>query len=83
MVNKQRLAVIASLEGVNGEQIMAHKVEEDQVLITVENTREWCRLHYEVVEDGTYNQSVKNIKLPYIVVNDNVYSIDDFHDWKK
>lgn len=51
-------------------------VEDDQ---EDEKTTKWYRLRYEVI-DG-YNQKIT--RLPYIVYKQDVYAIDDFHEWKR
>jgi len=78
---KQRFSVIASREGYQGEQLQIHKIENNAVYMTVGNERKWYKISYEIVQDGIYNQSVRKIRLPYIVYKKDVYSLDSFHDW--
>jgi len=82
-----KYAVIASLSGHGGERLLIHTVKGNEVYMTIEEGEDtetdWHKLSYKIVEDGVYNQSVKNISLPYIVYKNNVYSINDFHEWKR
>lgn len=84
------MQVIASIEGYNGESILIKDLdtESDENGVFVEVTKGdkgifkgWLRVSYKMVEDGTYNQSVHTIPLPYIVIGRDVYSIEDFHYW--
>lgn len=83
---KRRYGIIASLEGYQGEQLLMHRVKGNSVYMTIkkeeESEMDWFQLSYARKSDGTYNQSVKKIRLPYIVYKNDVYSIDDFHEWK-
>jgi len=80
-------AVIASLSGYGGERLLMHSVKGSKVYMTIEDEgdkkTDWFELRYKIVNDGVYNQSVKNIPLPYIVYKKDVYSINDFHEWKR
>ena len=76
-----KMRVVASREGYNGENILITDIEEDRVFVEVGEFKQWVSISYRIVEDGVYNQSVKNIALPYIVINRDVYSIDSFHTW--
>lgn len=84
---KHKLLIDASLEGIQGERLLIHNVKGKKVLMTVEDgediTQEWYTLRYEVVDDDVYNQSVVGISLPYVVYKKDVYSVDDFHEWKR
>lgn len=82
-MKRQRLPVIASREGYNKEQLHIHDVSGNKVYMSVDTERDWYKLHYEIVPDGYYNQSVKSISLPYIVYQNDVYSIDTFRDWSR
>lgn len=77
--------MLASIEGKNGENIMIRDIDNEQeaVYLEVGKFKGWVRVHYDVMEDGTYNQSVKDIDLPYIVVDKNVYSVSEFKIWDK
>lgn len=86
------MQVIASIEGYQGESILIKDVETEQALdggVFVEVTslegnklfEGWLKVLYEIVPDGTYNQSVNTIELPYILIGKDVYSIAKFHVW--
>lgn len=81
-----RLPIIASRESYDGEQMLVHQIETREngtfLYMTVGDTKTWYMVTYRIVPDGTYNQSVQNIQLPYIVVGNNVYSIDSFYEWE-
>ena len=78
---EKRFSVIASREGFNGERMMIHKMEDNAVYMTVDEDRKWYKISYEIVPDGTYENSVKRISLPYILHENHAYSLDSFHDW--
>lgn len=80
-MGEKRLPIIASRDGYSGEKILVHKVDKGAVYMTIDKTRNWYPLSYEVVPDGTYNQSVKGMALPYVICDRDVYSIDSFFDW--
>ena len=82
---KRHYGVIASLEGYQGEQLIIHRIKGNKVYMTVKteenSVTDWYTLSYKRV--GNFNQSVKKVRLPYIVHENDVYSIDDFHEWKR
>lgn len=76
------MRVIASREGYTGENILITNTEGNRVFVELGEEKGWVTVSYQIVEDGVYNQSVKDIELPYIVLGQDVYSIDSFHTWQ-
>lgn len=75
--------MMASLEGYKGENIIVRDIDEikGRIYLEIGDFEGWVRVQYEIVPDGTYNQSVMDIDLPYIVVDKNVYSLSEFKIW--
>lgn len=77
----ERLPIIASLVNDKGNQFVIYRIVDDEVYMAVDGEREWYKLRYEIVDKGTYNRDTSKVKLPYLVHDKRVYSIDEFHDW--
>lgn len=79
------MRIKASREGYKGENIIITDIEADSERVYVEmgEHKGWADISYKIVEDGVYNQSVKNISLPYIIIGRDVYSVDSFHTWEQ
>lgn len=75
------MRVIASREGYNGENIMITVVEESRVYVEMGEHKGWADVSYKIEKDGTYNQSVKDMDLPYIIIGKDIYSVNTFHTW--